>query len=105
MAKRDTNRNSKKPASRRTSTRTTGGNSARRKKTGSFHVTWEIELDAESPLAAAEEALAIMQDARSLAVCFTVVGSGQRYFVDLKVDDGCTSVLNLRTKKRTLHRR
>src|SRR5947209_1113302 len=103
MANRDRHRNTTKPSGSRSSTGTTGGTSARRKPVNSYRVTWEIELDAESPLDAAEKALEIMQDAASLAVCFTVTRGGQRYLVDLKADDAPATVLKLKTKKKALH--
>ena len=93
MAKRNFN----KPTVHRTSTRSQEGRSARRKMTGSYHVIWEIELDAESLLSAAETALEIMQDPGSLARCFTVTSGGQRYFIDLNADDASATVLNLKT--------
>jgi hypothetical protein len=54
-----------------------------------YVVTWEIELDAVSPRAAAQQALAIHRDASSLATCFAVVeaGSGELLKVDLEVED------------------
>ena len=41
-------------------------------KTKSYHVVWEIDIDAKSPEAAAKEALAIMQDPASTATVFDV---------------------------------
>lgn len=37
-----------------------------------YLVTWEIELDADSPRQAAEKALRIHRDVNSTATCFTV---------------------------------
>lgn len=40
-----------------------------------YLVTWEIELDAETPEAAARAALAIQRDPNSLATVFNVDGT------------------------------
>ncbi len=38
----------------------------------SYHITWEIDIDADSPREAAEEAQRIQRDPTSLATVFTV---------------------------------
>jgi len=38
----------------------------------SYLVTWEIDIEADSPQDAARQALAIQRDAESSAICFTV---------------------------------
>ena len=50
-----------------------------------YHVTWEIDLTADSPREAAEQALAIQRDPNSTATVFDVVdedGNAER--VDLE---------------------
>lgn len=37
-----------------------------------YLVTWEVDVEAESPHAAAEKALEMQRDPGSLATCFTV---------------------------------
>ncbi len=37
-----------------------------------YHITWEIDIDAETPREAAEQALEIQRDANSLATVFSV---------------------------------
>lgn len=39
-----------------------------------YRVLWEIELEAETPLAAAQEALEIHRDPDSIALVFRVIG-------------------------------
>ena len=51
----------------------------------SYKVTWEIDVDADTPLEAAQEALR-MQDSGSTATIFTVVS-----------DDGCTTFVDADT--------
>jgi hypothetical protein len=54
----------------------------------SYHVTWEIDLDAETPLEAARDALAIQRDSGSLATVFTVFGEdGSQSRVDITEED------------------
>lgn len=50
-----------------------------------YTVHWEIELDAESPRDAAEQALRIHRDPQSLAIAFSIYdeGSGEWCEVDL----------------------
>ena len=49
-----------------------------------YAVTWEIQLSADSPRAAAELALEIQRDVYSSAVVFTVTdGDGNKTTVDL----------------------
>jgi hypothetical protein len=53
-----------------------------------FNVIWKIDLDAESPLEAAQLALQMMRDERSTATVFTVVDSETKQVtqVDLLTD-------------------
>ena len=49
-----------------------------------YKVSWEIDIDAESPEEAAQKALAIQRDPESIATCFTVTDEcGNREEVDL----------------------
>lgn len=49
-----------------------------------FLVTWEIDIDAENPLDAAQQALAIQRDPQAIATCFTVQDQeGNKTTVDL----------------------
>jgi hypothetical protein len=49
-----------------------------------YHVNWEIELYAESPMDAARKALAIQRDPQSLASVFVVTGEdGEMHHIDL----------------------
>jgi hypothetical protein len=53
-----------------------------------YVVSWEINLDADTPHEAAEKALAIHRDPTSIAYVFTVVdGDGTEHHVDLAVED------------------
>jgi hypothetical protein len=50
-----------------------------------YAVTWNMELDADSPIEAARAALNIMQDRTSTANCFTVCDDeGEVTHVDLE---------------------
>ena len=50
-----------------------------------YHVLWEIDLDAENPREAAELALSIMLDSESTATTFDVTDeSGETARVDLE---------------------
>lgn len=50
---------------------------------GSYLVKWEIDVCADSPLEAAEEALRIQRDPSSIATVFEVVGDkGKRFLAD-----------------------
>lgn len=54
-----------------------------------FKVTWEIELEAETALEAARQALAIQRDPASTATVFTVVDpEGRVEQIDLEDLDG-----------------
>lgn len=54
-----------------------------------YHVTWEIDIDADSPEAAAREALRIQRDAASSATVFCVWDEdGIDTTVDLAAIDG-----------------
>lgn len=66
-----------------------------------YTVKWEIEIEADNPVAAAQEALAIQRDPESIATFFEVTEEtnscdGTVYHsVDLNFDDGCCLVKNL----------
>lgn len=53
-----------------------------------YHVEWSIDIfGSSSPKEAAEEALRIMRDEKSLATVFTVIDeAGNRFLVDLLAD-------------------
>jgi len=50
-----------------------------------FKITWDIELNADSPEEAAEEALEIMRDIHNEALAFEVVeqGTDEYHYIDL----------------------
>jgi hypothetical protein len=48
-----------------------------------YLVTWEIDIDAENPRAAAERALEIMRDPDSIVTVFKVEDAKQVHVVDL----------------------
>lgn len=55
-----------------------------------FRVVWEIDIDAETPEAAAHEALEIQRDPDSVATCFYVTDSTTKImtkvdFYDLEI--------------------
>lgn len=53
-----------------------------------YHISWTIDLDADSPRKAAELALAIQRKAGSLATVFEVTAEdGTIFFVDLDGDE------------------
>ena len=55
-----------------------------------YLVTWTIEVEADSPQAAAEQAFAAMQDPSTLATCFSVTEQaegGATFAVDLRFAD------------------
>lgn len=53
-----------------------------------YVITWEIELTAETPVAAAQQALAIQRDPDSLATVFSVYSEqGAPITIDLLDDD------------------
>jgi hypothetical protein len=65
------------------------------KKPRDYHVTWAIDLAADSARAAAREALATMRDPHSLATFFTVEGGPEgRCSVDLRLGEGGAVVVN-----------
>jgi hypothetical protein len=50
-----------------------------------YHITWEIEVDAASPEAAAKQALNIQRGHGSIATVFTVVDEkGESKIIDLE---------------------
>jgi hypothetical protein len=56
-------------------------------KTRSYRVRWEIDVEAESPKAAAMEALIIQRADESIATFFEVTGpSGKTVEIDLSYD-------------------
>ena len=53
-----------------------------------MHLTWDIDLEADSPREAAEQALRIMQRPDSTATVFTVVDDlGQQQTIDLMEEE------------------
>jgi hypothetical protein len=48
-----------------------------------YLVTWEIEMEAETPREAAKKALEIMQDPESIGTVFKVVDAEGEHVVDL----------------------
>jgi hypothetical protein len=60
------------------------------KQTNMLHkISWEIELDVENPLAAAKEALSLIQDGGQSPFAFYVQAEGSKdvFSVDLNEDD------------------
>lgn len=57
-----------------------------------YRVVWEIDIDANTPLEAAKEALSIQRDKGSEATCFYVVDSPEASVCDYSdmVLDHCT---------------
>jgi hypothetical protein len=53
-----------------------------------FHVIWKIDLEADSPLEAAELALKMMRDQNSTATVFTVVDSDTKQVTQVDVPPG-----------------
>ena len=54
-----------------------------------YHVTWDIDIDAENPVEAARKALAIQRNPESIATVFSVYDdNGRAQFVDLQEIDG-----------------
>lgn len=51
-----------------------------------YHVTWEIDIDADSPREAAEKALAIQRDPYSTATVFTIAGINGEPNIDIDVE-------------------
>lgn len=57
-----------------------------------YFVTWEIEIDADSPREAAEQALKIQRDQDSTAVVFGVIGfdtEEDKQMIDLLEEEPC----------------
>ena len=56
---------------------------------GRYKITWEIEVDADTPLEAVKEAQKIQRDRDSLATVFTVKDqdTDKSFLVDLYLDD------------------
>lgn len=52
-----------------------------------YRVTWVIDLEAESPLAAAEEALRIHRDPTSIATVFAVKRLGTEHTVTIDLHE------------------
>jgi len=54
-----------------------------------YKISWEIELDADNPLAAAKEALEMHRDSNSVSTMFYVQAEGSKdvFSVDLNEDD------------------
>lgn len=52
-----------------------------------YRVTWEMDIDADSPREAAEKALAVQRNPESIATIFTVTPRVKTTFVDLNDDD------------------
>lgn len=48
---------------------------------GIYRVQWVIEIESESPEQAAREALSIMQDKESEALCFEVLGANSNEII------------------------
>lgn len=58
-----------------------------------FRVSWEIDIQATDPVAAAKEALQIIRDAETTATVFNVTGKdGQQLTVDLQQFDEMPSM-------------
>jgi hypothetical protein len=53
-----------------------------------YRVSWEIDIDADSPRQAAELALDIMRDPRSIGTVFKVEDATQVHVVDLICEEG-----------------
>jgi hypothetical protein len=51
--------------------------------TTNYLVTWEIDMEAETPREAAQRALEIMQDPESIGTVFKVADARQVYVIDL----------------------
>lgn len=58
-----------------------------------YHVSWEIEIDADSPEQAAEEALDIQQDPESTATLFLVTHGTRQFVVDVSDDIDCDATV------------
>jgi hypothetical protein len=55
-----------------------------------YLVEWRIDIEADSPREAAEEAFRIMQEPDTSATCFDVIekdGDGSSTYVDLSIED------------------
>jgi hypothetical protein len=63
-----------------------------------YVVTWTIDAEGDTPLPAAEEAFAAMNDPDTPATFFTVRDDqGREYEVDLNFEDARARVRNVRT--------
>lgn len=51
-----------------------------------YHVTWEIDITADSPEEAAEECRAIQRDPHSTATVFTVTDKDAKTTVDVELN-------------------
>lgn len=59
-----------------------------------FRVTWEIDIDADSPEKAAEEARRAITDPETLATVFTVKGDdGREFTIDTALEEGGESAV------------
>lgn len=56
-----------------------------------YRVTWEIDIDAETPRAAAERAQEMMRDPDSIATVFKVEDAHDVHVVDLLEEDAADS--------------
>jgi hypothetical protein len=71
------------------------------RKPREYRVTWVIEVEAGSAVAAAREAFASMNDPDTLATVFTVKGGPEgRCSVDLRPDEGAAVVVDSKGRKR-----
>ena len=68
-----------------------------------YRVLWEIDIEADSPVAAAEAAFSMMGD-DSTATNFTVEGKNSRHEVDLRFDEQIALVVDLNSEKLTTKR-
>ena len=54
-----------------------------------YHVVWSIDIEADTPEAAAQAALAIQRDPASIATCFAVLDDvGEVHHIDLNPEHG-----------------
>ena len=72
-----------------------------------YRVVWEIDIDAESPKEAVEQALAIQRDPESIATVFTVLestphGGGKTFQIDLS--EQCGKCRQLTGSDRAIYR-
>lgn len=65
-----------------------------------YRVNWEIDVDAETPQGAAEEAFSSIADGNTLATCFVVENEeGEKFVVDLDFDERIAIVTDKQTKR------